>query len=63
MREIAEVLSAGIPHVRVDLYDVCGRIYFGELTFFDGSGTDKIEPEAWDYKLGQMLELPTATEK
>lgn len=58
MKEIAKILSAGIPHVRVDLYDVFGRIYFGEMTFFDGSGMDTMEPEDWDYKLGQMLKLP-----
>lgn len=58
MKQIAEVLSVGIPHVRVDLYDVAGKIYFGELTFFDGSGMDKLEPEGWDEKLGQMLSLP-----
>ena len=57
MREIAKVLSAGIPHVRVDLYDVAGKVYFGELTFYDGSGFDKPEPECWDRRLGDMLEL------
>ena len=34
------------------------QIYFGELTFFDGSGFDKIEPVEWDYKIGEMLVLP-----
>lgn len=58
MISIAEKLSKGIPHVRVDLYDCDGKIYFGELTFFDGSGFDKIEPIEWDYKIGDMLNLP-----
>ena len=58
MVAIAEKLAKGLPHIRVDLYDCNGKIYFGELTFFDGSGFDKIEPEEWDYKIGNMLELP-----
>lgn len=58
MLTIADRLSAGIPHVRVDLYNANGQIYFGELTFFDGSGLDKIEPEEWDYRLGSWIELP-----
>lgn len=59
MVAIAERLSKGLPHIRVDLYDCNGKIYFGELTFFDGSGFDKIEPLEWDYKIGEMLKLPS----
>ena len=62
MIDIAERLSKGMPHVRVDLYDCNGQIYFGELTFFDGSGFDKIEPVEWDYKIGEMLVLPDGTQ-
>lgn len=58
MRKIAEILSEGIPHVRVDLYLSNDKIYFGELTFFDGSGFDKIEPIEWDIKLGSWIKLP-----
>lgn len=58
MIEIAEILSEGIPHVRVDLYLSNDKIYFGELTFFDGSGFDKIEPMEWDIKLGEWINLP-----
>ncbi|WP_306485354.1 ATP-grasp fold amidoligase family protein [Anaerococcus sp.] len=58
MRKIAEILSEGIPHVRVDLYLSNDKIYFGELTFFDGSGFDKIEPLERDYKLGSWIKLP-----
>lgn len=60
MLEIAEKLAKGLPHIRVDLYDCNGKIYFGELTFFDGSGFDKIEPLEWDFKIGKMLKLPTS---
>ena len=58
MVAVAEKLAKGLPHIRVDLYECNGQIYFGELTFFDGSGFDKIEPEEWEYKIGNMLELP-----
>lgn len=58
MVAIAEKLAAGLPHIRVDLYECNGQIYFGELTFFDGSGFDKIEPLEWDYKIGEYIVLP-----
>lgn len=57
-RVIAEHLSKGMPHVRADLYVCNGQIYFSELTFFDGSGFEEFEPMEWDYKIGEMLELP-----
>ena len=41
MFEIAGVLSRGIPYLRVDLYNVDGKIYFGEMTFYPQSGLDK----------------------
>lgn len=59
MLELAEVLSKGIPFVRVDFYDVDDKIYFGELTFFPGGGYTKLYPEEWDYKLGQLISLNT----
>ena len=58
MKEIATILSKGIPHVRVDLYEVNGAIYFGEMTFFHFGGVVRFEPEEWDYKLGEMIKLP-----
>ena len=58
MIAVAEKLSNGLPHVRVDLYECNNQIYFGELTFFDGSGFDKIQPIEWDYKIGSMIQLP-----
>lgn len=61
MKVIAEKLSSGIPHVRVDLYEVNGRVYFGELTFFDSSGFKRFTPEEWDYKLGSWIDLPEPT--
>ena len=40
MLKIAKTLSKGFSHIRVDLFDVDGNVYFGELTFFDNSGFD-----------------------
>lgn len=57
MIELAEKLAVGTTEVRVDFYEICGQIYFGELTFFDGCGMQKIEPVDWDYKLGSWLEI------
>jgi len=58
MIEIATILSQGFAHVRVDLYNVDGKIYFGEMTFTNGSGMDPIVPQEYDYVLGQMWHLP-----
>ena len=55
---LAEKLSEGIPFVRVDFYDVNDRVYFGEMTFYPGSGLEEFDPEKWDYVLGSWLELP-----
>ena len=58
MIETAEKLSKGIPHVRVDLYNINGQVYFGEITFFHFGGVVKFEPDEWDYKIGEWLKLP-----
>lgn len=58
MVDIAEKLSQGIPFLRVDLYNVKGHVYFGELTFFPASGFGRFTSNEWDIKLGQMLQLP-----
>jgi len=55
---LAEQLSRGKPFLRVDFYNISGRIYFGEITFFPASGFGKLEPDEWDYKLGSWIELP-----
>ncbi|MBE7016207.1 MAG: glycosyl transferase, partial [Ruminococcaceae bacterium] len=57
MRTLAEKLSVGIPQVRVDFYYVNGKVYFGEMTFFHWSGSVPFEPEEWDYKMGEMIDL------
>ena len=58
MIEVARRLSQGFRHVRVDLYNVNGEIYFGELTFFNNAGLLPFQPHEWDYKIGEWLKLP-----
>ena len=58
MISVAETLSKGVPFIRVDLYEVRGKIYFSELTFSPCSGMMPFEPNQWDEKLGEWLELP-----
>lgn len=57
MISIAKILCENIPFVRVDLYNICGRIYFGELTFYPAAGLGSFNPLEWDLKLGQCLNL------
>ena len=59
MKQLAEKLSADMPHLRVDFYEVNGNIYVGELTFFPSSGFAPIEPELWDERMGSWITLPT----
>ena len=58
MRDLAEKMSKDLPAVRIDLYDVNGRIYFGEYTFYSASGFGPFQPEEWDEKLGALIPLP-----
>ena len=57
MKSIAEKLSFGHKFLRVDLYNVEGKIYFGELTFYPDSGFGKFTPKEWDRKLGDLIHL------
>lgn len=58
MISIAEKLAEGLPHVRVDLYNVQGEIIFGEMTFYNDSGYMKYDPDEFDFIAGDMFELP-----
>lgn len=62
MKQVASQLSKGIPQVRIDLYNVNGRIYFGEMTFTHHGGIVPFHPESWDYKFGEWLRLPEVVE-
>lgn len=61
MARAAEILSDGIPQVRVDFYESDGGFYFGEMTFFHWGGMMPFEPEAWDETFGSWIRLPKRT--
>lgn len=63
MKSFASKLSMEIPFVRVDFYEINGKLYFGELTFYPCSGFIPFEPEEWDEKIGDMLELSKKSEE
>lgn len=58
MVEIVTMLSKELAFSRIDLYNVDGQIYFGEITFFPATGMGKIEPEEWNYTIGSWIKLP-----
>lgn len=55
MIDLAEQLSMEFPFVRVDFYNINGRIYFGELTFYPGSGYTQFIPDSADFDLGKLF--------
>lgn len=57
MLKIAEKLSEDFPYVRVDLYNIKGKIYFGELTFYPWSGYVQYSPDSADFLFGEDFEL------
>lgn len=57
MISIAEKLAEDFPFVRVDLYDINGHIYFGELTFTPMNGMAAGYPDGWDKKMGDLFDL------
>lgn len=58
MIRICKKLSCNIPFVRVDLYVIDDKEYFGELTFYPASGNGEFSPKEWMQKLGEMITLP-----
>lgn len=54
----AEKLAQNIPFSRIDFYEINGKMYFGEITFFPASGFEPFSPEGWDKKLGDWIKLP-----
>ena len=60
MRQLAAKLAAGYPHLRVDFYEVNGKVYFGELTLFSSSGFSQFSPQRYDQILGDKIILPSS---
>ena len=57
MLELAEKFAETFDYIRVDLYNLNGKIYFGELTHYPASGTGKFEPISFDFELGQHWKI------
>lgn len=59
MKDVAAELAKSVnnPFIRVDLYEISGKIYFSELTFFPCSGYLPFDPPEWDEKLGQLINI------
>ena len=58
MKRAAQILAEGIPHVRVDFYEIDGQFYFGEMTFFHCGGFYELNPEELNSVWGQWIKLP-----
>jgi len=58
MKRLAKKLSKGFPQVRVDFYEIKGKPYFGELTFYTCGGVINWKKPEYDMRLGEMIELP-----
>lgn len=59
MTQLARTLSAGFPFVRVDFYNIRGRIYFGEMTFYPCNGFGVLDPQEKDFEFGSWVHLKT----
>ncbi len=57
MKALVAKLSEGMRFVRVDLYELDGKIYFGEFTFFQAGGFWPMKPEKWEKELGDMIDI------
>lgn len=57
MIEISKKLSKNIPYLRVDLYEISGKIYFSELTLYPGAGFVWFKPDEWNVKIGDMIDI------
>ena len=57
MKEIGDVIAKRFKYVRVDFYDVDGKLYYGEITLHHGSGFDTFVPEQYDMFYGKKLKL------
>lgn len=58
MEKTAAKLSHNLPYCRVDLYNISGKIYFGEITFFPTGAFANFKPEKWNKIFGDYIELP-----
>lgn len=57
MVEISKKLGEDFPFVRVDLYNINGKIYFSELTFTPAKGTLILDDDKCDFEMGEWLDI------
>ena len=58
MLDLARILAKDTaPFIRTDFYEINGKVYFSEFTFYSDSGFAKFTPEEWDLKLGNWINL------
>lgn len=55
---LAEKLAKGFSFLRVDFYEVNGKVYFSEFTFYSDAGMEKFKPDKWNKELGDWIKLP-----
>ena len=60
MIEFSEKLSQKMSFSRIDFYEIDKKLYFGEITFFPGSGFEEFTPESADEDLGKLIKLPNS---
>lgn len=57
MLDLSRKLSKGFRHVRTDFYLAHGQVYFGEMTFIHGAGTERIDPKELDFLMGSWIDI------
>ena len=58
LKSVATTLAKGIKFVRIDLFSIKGKVYFGEYTFFHGGGIWPLNPPEYEIKYGDMIHMP-----
>ncbi len=57
MKEMAKILSKDFLHIRVDFFEIDGKPYVGELTFYQNEGITLTTPPEWDERLASWIDL------
>lgn len=57
MIKYARILSKPFPHCRVDFYNIEGKVYLGEITFYHSGGCGNIEPKEWAERMGSWIDI------
>ncbi len=57
MVDVAQILSKPFAFCRIDLYNIDGKVYLSEMTFFPNSGVNRFQPYEWALRLGEWIDL------